>query len=385
MIMRLQKVVFAHDSNEFGGMELYLLRLIKNLNQKRYSPALLVPGYIGKNYASPEQLIQEAQALGVPILKTDKPSNKFKLHSAKELLAVTRLLKQYQADVLHIHTCRPEGARKVTLAAKLAGVQAIIRTEHMPPEVYMTSTSRIGVKPFDWMTDKIVTGSDGDRKGQIQTLGRAANKVVCSHNSVEWEQFDPCHDVRAAKDHLGLDPNLPVVGTIGRFVEQKGQIYLIQSIASVIDQFGPVNLLLIGGGELRPELQSQADHLGISQYVHFYGFQKDVRPFIYAMDIATMPSLYEVFSLSMLEFMASGKAIIASDHSSFQEGLIHGQSGLLVQRKNSEALFDALYFLLMNPEERIRLGKNALERVRTHFGFDRLANDMMNLYDSILS
>jgi len=385
MIMRLQKVVFAHDSNEFGGMELYLLRLIKNLNRKRYSPALLVPGYIGKNYASPEQLIQEAQALGVPILKTDKPSNKFKLHSAKELLAVTRLLKQYQADVLHIHTCRPEGARKVTLAAKLAGVKAIIRSEHMPPEANMRFMSRFVVKPFDWMTDIIITGSDGDRKAQIQRLRRSPEKVIRLFNSVEWEIFDPHHDIWKAKVNVGLDPKIPTIGTIGRLVEVKGHSYLLDALAEIIKKLGPANLLLIGDGELRPELQSQADHLGISQYVHFYGFQKDVRPFIYAMDIATMPSLYEVFSLSMLEFMASGKAIIASDHSSFQEGLIHGQSGLLVQRKNSEALFDALYFLLMNPEERIRLGKNALERVRTHFGFDRLANDMMNLYDSILS
>jgi glycosyltransferase involved in cell wall biosynthesis len=380
-----KRVVYFHDSHGFGGMELYMFRLIRHLDRTRYTPAVLIPGFSDRFRSSSPKVIQAIKATEIPLLQPSPTKDNDWRGILSELVETKRLLKSFGAHIVHIHTCRPQGARKIVVAARLAGIPAILRTEHFPPSVTMTRSTRYLVKPIDWLTDYIVTGSEGDRQEQIQLLKRSPDKVFCSYNSVEIEKYNPQHDVRAAKIRLNLDPELPVIANVGRFVPQKGQSYLIEAMAQVIRQYGPVNLLLVGGGELQPELSAQAERLGIASFVHFIDFQEDVTPYMQAADLAAMPSLYEVFSLAMLEFMALGKPIVAFDHSSFREAFEDNRYGLIVPEKDSQALAQAILKLLRDPNLRQRYGKAALTRVRANFSFKRLVNDMMDLYDRCLS
>ena len=380
-----RRVVYVHDSHDFGGMELYLLRLMRHLDRARYEPAVLVPGYTDAFRSSPQRVMAEVQATGVPLLRPPDPGTLRGVSTAKELYHTARLLRTHGTDIVHIHTCRPEGARKVTFAARLAGVAGLLRTEHFPPSVTSRPSSPYLVKPLDWLTDYIVTGSEGDRQEQINLLKRPPEKVYRSYNSVELEQFEPDHDARAAKGRLGLDPDAPVVCNVGRLVIQKGQVYLIEAMAQVIQRYGPVNLLFVGDGELGPELRARAIALNIADHVHFVGFQDDVVPYMQATDVAAMPSLWEVFSLAMLEFMALGKAVVASNHSSFLEAITDGKNGLIVPMKDSKGLAEAILRLLEDEALRARLGQAGLKRVRAHFGLERLASDMMGLYDRVLA
>jgi glycosyltransferase involved in cell wall biosynthesis len=380
-----KRVVYFHDSHGFGGMELYMFRLIHHLDRTRYTPAVLIPGFSGPFHSSPPKVIQKVQAADIPLLQPSRTEDSGWRGILKELVKTTSLLRSYKTHVVHIHTCRPEGARKIILAARLARVPAILRTEHFPPSVTMTSATRYMVKPVDWLTDYIVTGSEGDRQEQIHLLKRSSRKVIRSYNSVEFEKYHAPHDVRKAKIRLNLDPDVPVIENIGRFVHQKGQTYLIDALACIIERYGPVNLLLVGGGKLQPDLKAQAQHQGVARYVHFLDFQENIIPYMQAADIAVMPSLYEVFSLAMLEFMALGKPVVAFDHSSFREAFGDNQYGLIVPREDSQALAEAILKLLRDPGLRQRFGKAGLERVRKNFDFKRLVEDMMDLYDRTLS
>jgi glycosyltransferase involved in cell wall biosynthesis len=380
-----RRVVYFHDSHGYGGMELYLLRLIRHLDSQRYTPAVFVPGFNDRYFTSSPQFIEEVKEAGITVLRPPDPGKIAAYRGMREMASMARMFKSHQADIVHIHTCRSEGARKTTLAARLAGVSGVVRTEHFPPSVTFRPASRFLVKSFDLLTDTIVTGSQGDRQEQLDLLKRDPKKVVTSYNSVEWGLYNPDHDINAAKQRLGLDTSLPVIGTVGRLVEQKGHKYLIEAHAQIIRQYGPVNLLLVGDGELRQELEAQVQRCGTADFVHFAGFQKDVAPFIQACDIGVMPSLFEVFSLSMLEFMALGKPVVASDHSSFLEAFTDGVNGLIVPRRDSERLAEAILRLLANEKMRDQLGKAGLQRVRENFSFERLAQDMMNLYDGLLS
>jgi glycosyltransferase EpsF len=312
-----KRVVFFHDSHGYGGMELYLLRLIRHLDPERFTSAVFVPGFRDPYYTSSPQFIEEAQTAGITILRPPDPGKIPGVRGINEIASTAQILKSHQTDIVHIHTCRSEGARKTTLAARLAGISGVIRTEHFPPSVTFRPATRYLVKPFDRLTDMIVTGSAGDRQEQINLLKRSPNKVFLSYNSVELDLFNPNHDVAAAKRQLGLDQALPVVGTAGRLSVEKGHTYLIEAHAQILQQYGPVILLLVGDGELRQELESQVKRAGTTDHVYFAGYHRDVVPYMQACDVAVMPSLFEVFSLSMLEFMALGKPVVASDHSAF--------------------------------------------------------------------
>jgi glycosyltransferase involved in cell wall biosynthesis len=376
-----RSVVFHHDSHGFGGMEMYLFDLIDRLDRERYTPALLVPGFTDEFRSSQQRVVDEARARAIPLLRPPDPGQLPGVSAVRELAAVTRLLRRHGTDVVHIHTCRPLGARKIVAAAALARVPAVVRTEHYPPSVTASAADRNRVRPFDWLTDYIVTGSESDRREQLEILKRPAEKVICCHNSVAVERFDPDHDVRRAKAELGLDPDVPVVVNIGRLVEQKGQRYLIEAMTTVVERCGPVNLVIVGEGELRSDLEELRDRLGLSRWVRLVGHCDDVRPYVRAADVATIPSLYEVFSLAMLEYMAMGKATVASDHPSFTEAITDGVEGLIVPRQQSGPLAAALIRLLAEPEVRTAMGRAASRRVREHFALDRLAEETMQVYD----
>jgi glycosyltransferase involved in cell wall biosynthesis len=366
-------------------MELYILRLMSRLDPTRYVPLLLVPGFRDGIRSSPQLLVDKADSAGITVLQPSDPGAGTVLASLREMAGIYHLLGNSHADLVHIHTCRPDGARKATLVSRLARVDRLVRSEHMPPAVYMSARSRFSVKPFDWMTDAIVTGSDGDHQAQIDLLHRSRRRLVRIHNAVDVDAIEPIGDTRLAKERLGLDPDVPTVSTIGRLVEQKGHTHLLDAMATVIDRAGPVNVLLAGEGPLRRQLERQAEQLGIVGHVHFHGHVDDVGPIIGATDVAAMPSLWEVLSLAALEFMSAGVPVVASTHSSFREEIIDGESGILLAPRCTGAWAEAIVRLLASPAERQRLGSAARRRVIEHFSLDRLAAEMMDLYDLVLT
>ena len=91
----------------------------------------------------------------------------------------------------------------------------------------------------------------------------------------------------------------------------------------------------------------------------FAGFQEDAVPYMQAMDVVVMPSLWEGFSISMQEFMALGKPMVVSDHHSFKEAMVDGEHGLIVPMRDGPALADGVLRLLKDPGLRVALGAAA--------------------------
>ena len=371
-----------YDGTVYGGVEVYLLTLLRHLDYSRYNPAVVMPGY---NYPfRPHGFQEQVEALGVPLLTPPNPGKARKLSFIKDVINMQRLFKQTETQVVHIQTSRFDGGRRATLAARLAGISAVIRTEHIAPSVNMNSYSKYTTKPFDWLTNYIITDSNSNRYEQIKLLNRAPRKVICYHCGIELGRFNPIHDTSAAKLRLGLDPALPVVGAVGRLVEQKGHTYLVSAAVRVIKEFGPVNFLLVGDGLLEAQLKAQVAQLGITPYFHFVGFQSNHIPFMEAMDVTVMSSIFEGFSVSMLEFMAMGKPTVVTDYPSFLEAVTDGESGVVVAMRDGEAMAEGILKLLRNPTFAHKIGQAALARVRQEFSIQRLADGMMNLYDNIL-
>jgi glycosyltransferase involved in cell wall biosynthesis len=378
-----RRVAYLHDNVDFGGIETLQLEELRHLDDARYSAVVIAAEY----GAAPSGRFRERLAdAGIPLLVPGRSARIPVYWSVATVWKLQRMLRRERVDVVHIQTRTPQAGRRLTLASFVAGTPATVRTEHVSPSPHVARHTPRTVAPFDWMTDLIITDSKADRQEQIELVGRSATKVVTSYCGIDPFTFDPGHSVKSAKSVIGIDPDVMVVGTVGRLHEQKGHRYLVDAAARVVDHHkGPLLFLIVGDGPDHQALTEQVHALGLSDSVRFAGFQEDAVPYMEAMDVVVMPSLWEGFSISMQEFMALGKAMVVSDHHSFREAIDHGQHGLIVPMRDSTILADEIVRLLEDPVLRASLGAAAAERARREFSIERHTTELMDHYDAVLA
>lgn len=377
-------VLFVHDTNEFGGIELFMLKLARHCDRARYDVAVMVPGYRDPFRSSPQEFIDLVHRSGIRLLRPPDPGEEPGWSFWNDIRNLYRLLRENKIDLVHVHTPSPHRAIKVTLAAKLARVP-LVRSEHLPPSFWRLDSPRVrwGARVVGWLSDRIVPGSRACYREQVELLGRPARKLNELSYGIELQRFDPAHDVRAAKTALGLDPATPLVGKIARLSPEKGYVYLIDAAALVLGEYGPVNFLLVGEGRQRAELEAAVRERGIADRVVFTGFVPDTVPYMQAMDVAVMSSVNEGVSLAMLELLAMGKPMVASTEASFVETVRHEEEALLVPLADSRALADGILRLLRDRGLARRLSAAALRRAKD-FDIGTSTERHMSLYEELL-
>ncbi len=205
-------------------------------------------------------------------------------------------------------------------------------------------------------------------------------KVSVIPNSVDLKRYNQVMDRKAIRSELGLSPEHQVFAVVATFKKQKGHRYLIEATAAVISQFPDIRLLLIGDGELRDELKAQTQALSLNEHVHFLGLRTDVPKLLGASDYFVLPSLWEGLPVSLIEAMAAGIPVIATQVSGTKDVMIHNQTGLLVPPGEIEALKDAMQQFLTHPEQAKKMGEAARNRVAENFSAEQQADAYLSLY-----
>lgn len=376
---RLRRVAFIYEGVAYGGTEEYILLLLRNLDRRRYDPIVVIPGSSGS--ACPEEFLGRLRAQRERVITTPSRRSPRALGFWDDLISLRRVFTREQVHIVHIHTSRPDAGRCATLAARLGKVRAVIRSEHLPPSCNLRPALRHSIRPFDWLTRFIIAGSEACHAEQIRLLRRDPAKVLHFVYGIDLQRFSVRCDPAEAKRRLGLDPDTPVVGTVGRLSPEKLHTCFIDAAARVAREFGRVNFVLVGDGPLEEELRQRARGQGLNGNFHFVGFQPDTVPYIQAMDVTVMSSSSEGISLAMLEFMAMAKPVVSTSEPSFCQTLVHGESGLLVPLEDSRALAGGILQVLRHPELGERLGNGAHARVWAEFDIQRNVSRLMDVYD----
>jgi glycosyltransferase involved in cell wall biosynthesis len=144
-----------------------------------------------------------------------------------------------------------------------------------------------------------------------------------------------------------------------------------------------VQVLLFGEGELRPQLQRQIKALGLDHHVRLVGFQPNVLALIKSLDVFVMSSITEGLGTSILDAMASSKAVVATDAGGIPEVVEHGVTGLLVPVQKPAAMAEAILRLLNDAPLRAQMGQAGLERVRVRFSVDRMVDETLAVYERV--
>jgi glycosyltransferase involved in cell wall biosynthesis len=175
-----------------------------------------------------------------------------------------------------------------------------------------------------------------------------------------------------------------VVVSVGRFVAFKGYRYLLEAARQVEKRAPGVHWVLVGEGELRGELERLCQNLGMEAQVHFTGWREDTPDILALANLFVLPSLGEHFGRVLIEAMAMGNAVVATDAGGVPEIVDHGKTGLLVPPANPEAIADAVLTLLADPARSAQLGAAGRRRAEAEFSLTHHVQAIEALYEEIL-
>lgn len=218
-----------------------------------------------------------------------------------------------------------------------------------------------------------------------QELRRHVPALKVSHigNGIDTEVYRPLMPRTDAKQALGLSGKT-LVGFVGRLSADKGISHLLQALATMPASLAEsVHAVIVGDGEHRGALESEARTLGLTGRVHFLGNRRDT-PLLYtAFDVFVLPSRREGFPMVLLEAMACSLPAIATRVGDVDRIIEQGVSGLVVEPADTAALQQALQTVLAEPDRAKRMGAAARERVERWFSSARMAREYLAIYQSV--
>ena len=215
----------------------------------------------------------------------------------------------------------------------------------------------------------------------VAAEGADPARISIIHNALDLDRFSQAQG--DARTHWGLDAETIVIGTVANLRPVKNLHTLIEALA-VLNRRHPVAGVFIGEGPLKADFAAHANRLGIGDRVRFPGRTRDVAPALAAFDIAVLSSTHESFSNALIEYMAAGKPIVASNVGGNAEALRHGETGLLYDVARPEDLIAALQTLLCNPALRTKLGRAAQEDARRRFGRASILKQYETYYAEVI-
>ncbi len=368
-----------------GGPAIQVLLLNSELSREKYTSAL-VAGTVSEGEYDIRHLAREK---GIRPIMIPELSREIKIFSdIAAVFKLYRLIKNLKPDIVHTHTAKAGTLGRI--AALLNHVPIKIHTfhGHVFHSYFGSFGSRIVIsieRLLARFTDRILVISEKqlcdvrdkyriakDEKIKIVPLGLDLSPFLDLENA----------DAPGFRDKLTIDSETLLVGIVGRLVEIKNHKMFLDVVKRVKEKAPDVKavFLIMGDGHLRRDLESYAEKLGVSGSVIFMGWQTDLVNAYKDLDMVALTSLNEGTPISLIEAMASAKAVISTDVGGVSDLVCHQETGILSPSNDADAFADRMIELLRDKAKRDMMSERARGSVRVRFAKERLLKDIDDLY-----
>jgi glycosyltransferase involved in cell wall biosynthesis len=349
-----------------GGAQESYTGLLLHLDRSRYDVRAVS--------LSAGSAVQRLRRLGIGVEVIDATSD------ADAVRELTGYLRREEIDLLHAHMFRAEVVG--TRAAVAAGTPVIVATVHSSRVRSMEDVATLAALTT-YMDRLIVPSSSIEAK--VRAEGRRARFAVIP-NGVDLERFSSRAPSRASRSELGVPDDALLLGVVARLEPEKGHIFLLEAMPAAVAACPSAWLLVVGEGTQESALRQAAEALPppARDRISFTGRREDVSALTAEMDVAVLPSLREAQGISLLEAMAHGRPLVASDVGGIPEVVTNGVTGLLVPPGDSAALARAVITLLADPALRRQMGEAGRRVVAERFSVDAQVRRIEAVYDEEL-
>ncbi len=284
--------------------------------------------------------------------------------------SLKNFFRDRSVDVVHTHNIYPH--LYGTIAARLAGVPVVINTRH-GQRIGQDWKSRMIFRLASTWVDRIVAVSDDAAALCVEKDGIPSSKVLRIWNGIDASDF-------AFRGSSGK----PLAVCVARLAPEKDLATLIRAIAIASQSVPALQLRIIGDGEMRSHLKRLVCELSISEKVEFLGERENVPELLGTCGFYVSSSLSEGISLTILEAMAVGLPVIATNVGGNPEIVVEPETGMLVKVANPECLAKAMVQMCQRSSSWGAMGQAGRKRVTDYFGVRMMANQYQSLYQDLL-
>lgn len=327
----------------------------------------------------------EFEAAGVaPVVLHHRGSLSWPVTAAR----LWRLMRDLDVDIVHTNLWLDNTlARPV---AQLAGLP-VVTTLHnaVDPTVRRpggpsTLSNRLRGRVEIWMhrhiSNELVAVSTAVGDSYIRHVGIDPARIRVAPSGLPTGMFSSVEPDGTIRAELGLRPHDPLVLNVGRLRWEKGQMVLVAAMPEILELQPSAHLVIAGEGEERPRLEAAIRSHGLRGCVHLLGQRDDVPRLLAAADVFVFPSVSEGLPGALLEAMAAGKAVVASDIPAVREAITDGTSGVLVPPQTPGHLATAVADLLEDPSRRAALGRAARGAARASYSIQSTVRRLESIY-----
>jgi glycosyltransferase involved in cell wall biosynthesis len=378
-----------------GGPAVQAILMTKAF-QARGSEAWLMAGEVPPDEQSAEYLANEH---GVTVVRISGLSRKISwLHDLRSLITLITLFRRYRPDVVHTHTAKAGALGRI--AALIAGVPVRVHTfhGHVFDGYFSAPVARAFVmieRLLARFTDRIIAISESQKHDLVYKYRIAPpGKVACVPLGFDIDRYLslPTNTHGDFRSELGLTKEHFLVGWVGRLTEIKNPLVLIKAAKVVSARHPHVRFVIVGDGNLRAAVQRAIRHEGLSDCVFLYGICRDLRRVYAEIDLLALTSRNEGTPLAMLEAMASGRPVVATDVGGVRDLMVgpgvpcdpglRFENGMLTTFDGSK-LAEAINFYVTNPSVLATSGSAGRDWVSSRYSYHRLTDDLEKLYTEI--
>lgn len=358
------KILFYTDTPNIGGAEKQMLLLAKHLNLNGLKVSLAYGAY-SKIRGLHDEFAKWCESIYV--LPT---SHK---HDPRHYSRLKKILKSGGFDLIHIHLWNPGSCRYAFFAASHFGIPIVV-TEHDPFE--LSGLKKIIKQNCVKKTAQTITISSLNFRLLGEYYGVSEKRLNIVTNGIEVDMFLD----NIEKAELPVENGKIVITSIGELHHRKGHKYLLEAFRKLRIESPNVHLILVGTGPSEYKYKEEFSDLN---NVTFLGWRDDIPQILKASDIFILPSLREAFGLVILEAMASGVVVIATNSGGATDIIKDGITGYIIPPSNSDRIVEAIFEIIRNPDKKRQMEIAAIDSVRKNFTAEIMAKKTIDVYNKV--
>lgn len=326
-------------------------------------------------------LHDELEAAGVPTRAFDIESY---TDVPRALVSIGAELSKIRPHILHTHLFHAS-----VVGAAVAPIRpgmGLVQTRHYAGYTSRYRPRRIALDRWAARrADRIIAVSEAARSHLVTRERVQPGAVDVVFNGVDWRYLSTIRraEARVNLAQLGVPLSGPVLGCTASFNVWKGHEYLVRALPDILREYPETQLVLIGDGPERKRIRELVLTKSLESHVHFLGHRTDAKVLMAGLDVYVQPSIEEGFGLALVEAMAVGRAVVATDIGGMSQIVEHGTSGWLVRPGNSRDITDAVLSILASPAIATSFENNAVERVRTRYAIDHVVEAYDRVYRTV--